>query len=956
MRYRVLGPVEVADDRGVSAPVVGSLQRALLAALLANAGRVVSAERLAEGLWAEMQPVDPAAALQSQVSRLRRRLGAGAGLETAGRGYRLRPASGEVDAAVFEQLVAQARAETEPGRALRLLDNALSLWRGAAYGDSVGDLDVLIAAERLEELRNAAREERAAALLALGRREEAAEDAAALVRQYPLRERAVEVLVESRYTAGRSNEALAAYETYRARLAEELGLDPGEELRRLQRHVLRGERTVAGAEASLPRPVTSYVSRDDEVSVVSEVVRAGRQVTLIGPGGVGKTRLAVEVATRLAVDFPDGVWFCDLAAVADAPTVPAVVASILAIHRRHGGSITERLVEVLGGQRALVVLDNCEHVRDAAAQLAHQLVEHTAEVRVLATSREPLGVPGEQRIVVEPLTEDGGARLFTDRARAARPGLSLSADDLVAVRQICREVAGLPLAVELAAARTAARTPSEIAADLAGRVDRLSGTRSGLARHQSVAAVVDWSLDLLADPERDLAEHLAVFAGGCTAESAAAILGRDAADITDLLVALVDRSIVTPRETAGHTRYGMLEPVRARAEQRLRERGLLAEARRRHAKYFVSLTATASAGLRTSRPAYWLAALDDDLANLRAACRWSLDADAADTALRLLAPLYLYTWSRMPAELSEWAEMACSGPAARRHPALPAVLAVAAIGAWRRGDLQRARQLADQSTAAQGPPGMVAPAYEALGDTLLLEGHPDAAVPHYRTASAKAAAAGDTFYELMFAADIALARGYAGDDAAVAAADEVCAQAEAMGAPLLIAWAHFIAGEVRLDRAPDEAYPHLRNAVQIARSVGDRFTATAAALSATSIKVRLGDPEGVVADLADLVDQWHRAGSWNPTWVTLRLCIDVFVRLGEHQAAAQLLGAMRASATAGPIYGADTARLASAEATLRTRLGDVSYDKLTARGAALADVDAIALARHALGDLVKSAT
>jgi predicted ATPase/DNA-binding SARP family transcriptional activator len=953
VRYWVLGPVEVADAHGDPAPVVGSRQRALLAALLAHPGRVVSAERLAESLWGTMQPTDPAAALQSQVSRLRRRLG-GVGLETAGRGYRLQPAPGELDAAVFEQLVAEARATTHPSQALRLLEEALSLWRGAAYQDCVDDPDVLIAADRLEELRNNAREQRAAVLLALGRSEEAAEQAAGLVREFPLREKAVEVLVEAWYAAGWSSEALAAYESYRARLAEELGLDPGEELRRLHLQVLRGEQTVAGARAALPRPVTSYVRRDDEVHAVSEAVGTGRQVTLTGPGGVGKTRLAVEVAARLAEDFPDGVWFCDLAAVADAATVPSAVASTLAIHWRHGRSITERLVEVLGGRRALLVLDNCEHVRNAVARLAHHVVEHTSEIRVLATSREPLGVPGEQRIDVEPLTEDGAARLFAERAKAARPGLTLSAEDFVAVRQICREVSGLPLAVELAAARAAARTPGEIAADLAGRVDRLSGIRSGLARHRSVAAVVDWSLDRLTDPERDLAEHLAVFAGGCTAESAAAVLGRQGADVADLLVALVDRSIVTPRQAAGRTRYAMLEPVRARAEQRLRDRGLLAEACRRHATYFVSLTTAASAGVRTSQPRRWLDMLDEEAANLRAACRWSVGADGADTALRLLAPLYLYVWSRMPAEVSEWAEVACSRPAAAGHPALPAVLAVAAIGAWRRGDLRRARQLADQATAAAGPPDLVAPAFEALGDTLLLEGRPAEAVPHYRMASAQAAAGDDTFCQLMFAADIALARGYAGDDAAREAADEVCALAEATGAPLLVAWTHFIAGEVRLDRSPNEALVHLRSAAQIARSLGDRFTATAAALSATSIEVRLGDPRGVLADLAELVEQWHQIGSWNPTWVTIRLCVDVFVRLGEHQVAGQLLGAMEASTTAGPIYGADADRLASAEASLRSRLGDATYDALRARGAALADADAIALTRRALSDLMQS--
>lgn len=950
MRYRVLGPIEVADNRGDPAPLAGSRQRALLAVLLARAGQVVSVERLAESLWADKQPMDPAAALQSQVSRLRRRLGGGAGVETAGPGYRLRPASGDLDAAVFERLVVEARATTEPGQALRLLDAALSLWRGPAFGGWVDDPDVLITAERLEELRNIAREEQAAALLALGRGDAAAEHVASLVRECPLRERAVEVLVEACYEAGRSSEALAAYERYRARLAEELGLDPGEDLRRLHVQVLRGERAVARAGARLPHPVTSYVSRDDEVDLVSEVVRTGRHVTLTGPGGVGKTRLAIEVATRLTGDFADGVWFCDLAAVSDAHEVPAAVASSLAIHRRHGRSLVERLVEVLDERRVLLVLDNCEHVRDAAARLTHEIVEHTAEVRILATSREPLGVPGEQRMVVEPLAEHQGARLFADRARAARPGLTLSADDLVAVRQICREVAGLPLAVELAAARAAARTPGEIAVDLAGRVDRLSGTRAGLARHRSVAAVVDWSLDRLADLERDLAEHLAVFAGGCAAESATAVLGRDVADVADLLVALVDRSVVTPREAAGHTRYMMLEPVRARAEQRLRERDLLAEARRRHATYFASLTSAASAGLRTSEAARWLDALDLELANLRAAFRWSLDVDV-DTGLRLLAPLYLYVWSRMPAEVSEWAEALSNRPAAAGHPALPAVLAVAAIGAWRRGDLRHARMLAERATAAEGPPDLSAPAFEALGDIFHFEGRHDEAVAHYRVASARAKAGGDAFAELLFAADAALASGYAGDERAAAAADEVCARAASLGAPLLIGWAHYVAGEVRLEHAPSEALPHFHHAVQILRGVGDRFTAAAAGLSATSIEVRLGDPSRALADLAELVDEWHRAGSWSQTWITIRLCVEVFERLDAHEAAAQLLGGMKASATAGPIHGADADRLASAEATLRSRLGDARYHALAARGAALGDDGAIALARRTLGDL-----
>lgn len=953
MRYRVLGPLEVVDDSGNVVSIAGSRQRALLACLLADAGRVVTADRLADGLWGERQPSDPVAALQSQVSRLRQRLGPSAGLETVGSGYRLRPAEHDVDAAVFQQRLVEAHAQTDPGSALQLVDSALALWRGPAFGDETTDPDVAVAAGHLDQLRTTARGQRAALLLALGRPEEAAAEAAVLVRENPLREPAVEVLVEACYEAGRSSEALAAYESYRVKLADELGVDPGAELRRLHLAVLRGEADISRARATVPRPMTSYVGRQAELRDVTKLVRDNRLVTLTGPGGVGKTRLAIEVAGRLAEELPDGVWFCDLSTIADVQAVPAVVAAILGIQRRHDRSITERLVEVLGGRRALLVLDNCEHVRDAAAALVQQIVEHTAKVHVLTTSREPLGVPGEQRVVVEPLSAQDGARLFAERARAARPGLTLSSDDdLTAIRSICREVAGLPLGVELAASRAAARTPVEIAADLAGRADRLSATRSGPDRHQSVAAVVDWSLDRLTESERDLAEHLAVFAGGCTAESAAAVLGKDVAETADLLVALVDRSIVVPRPARGYTRYAVLEPVRARAEHRLAERGLLAAARRAHAAYFVDLAARASAGMRTPEAAHWLHTLDHELANLRAVCRWSLDTDGGETGLRLLAPLYVYTWARMAAELGEWAEAACSGPAAAAHPELPAVQALAAMVACRRGDLAHARQLAEHATRTAGSPAAIAYASEAFGWVPLFEGRLDEAIAHYRRACDAARDAGDTFFGLLCEADIALARAYTGDENAAAAADEVSAAAEALDYPLMVAFACYIAGETMARRSPQDALLRLRRAVQFARSTGARFLAASAGLSATSIEIRHGDADAAVADLAGLLDEWQRAGSWNPTWMTMLLCIDVFVRLGEDEPAAQLIGAMHASPTAGVMRGAGAKRLARAEGALRPKLA--SYDTLVTNGATLGDDDAVALARHTLNGAAQS--
>jgi hypothetical protein len=444
-----------------------------------------------------------------------------------------------------------------------------------------------------------------------------------------------------------------------------------------------------------------------------------------------------------------------------------------------------------------------------------------------------------------------------------------------------------------------------------------------------------------------------VFAGGCTAESAAAVLGREVGETADLLVALVDRSIVAPRTARGHTRYGVLEPVRARAQQRLRERGLLGAARRAHAGYFAGLTARAWAGLRTPEAGHWLQTLDHELANLRAACRWSLDTDGGETGLRLLAPLYIYAWSRMPAELSDWAEAACGAPAASGHPALPAVLALAATAAWRRGDLAHAARLAEQATLTEGSPEAMALAFKASGDVSFWEGRLEVTIARNSVAKAAARAAGDIFLELLCEADIALARISSGDDATVAA-DELCGRAEALDAPWIVAFACYTAGEARLKRAPQQALPRLRRAVQLARRTGDRFIVGAAGLSAMSIEVRHGDPAAALSDLAGLLDEWHRAGSWIPTWMTMRLCIGVFVRLGEHEPAAQLIGAMHASTTAGVIHGAEAERLAHAEAALRSRLA--SYDTLVSTGATLGDDGAVTLARNILSGLLRSAS
>lgn len=974
MQFAVLGPVEIRRDDGITVVLSGRRQRALLAVLLAHAGGTVSAGRLVDELWGDELPDDPAAALQSQVSRLRRLLGppgrGGVPIVTAAAGYRLDAVP--ADAAEFDRLVRDAQRSHDPAAALTLLDSALALWRDPAYGELADLPEVRAEAVRLDELRLAAVEARAAALLTLDRPADAAHALAPHVSEHPLREPAVSGLVRALHAAGRTADALAAYRAFRDRLADELGLDPSPKLRELHLAVLRGEpaTTVAPSPPPLPRPTTSFVGRDAEVAAVPEAMRRSRVVTLTGPGGVGKTRLALEAAARVAGTYPEGAWFCDLAAIANATAVAPTVASVLGVQQRVGRSIGDRIVEVLAGRRLLLLLDNCEHVRDAVAALVSHIVERTSDTHLLVTSREPLGVGGEQRLPVEPLpvpapadvdaaTDTAAVRLFVDRAAATRPGFALTkASDVSAVCAICREVDGLPLAVELAAARAAARLPAEIATDLAGRVDRLAARHTGLARHRSVRAVVDWSFDLLTPSERHLAEHLAVFASGCTPAAAAAVVGHHDAtgDVTDQLVALVDRSLVVARPAGGTTRYAMLEPVRAVAEQRLRDRGRLAAARARHAAYFVTFAEQAATGLRGGDAAGWAEALDAELANIRAAHAWMIDAGGADGragTFRLLAALHWYAYSRMQAEVSWWAEVAVARYGDEPHPLLPAVLALAAVGACRRGDLARSRGLAERGAAAREFPGASALALEALGDIATWEGRLADARGHFTEARRRAAAAGDQFAETVFAGDLALVLGYTGDQVgAERAAADVLAAAERLSDPMAEEYAQYVAGEIRLERAPQQAAPYLRRAVELAGRAGDRFFAGVARLSVVSVEVRAGDPRAALADLGDLVDHWHRSGSWVQGWTTMRLVVEVLSRLGHDGPAAVLLGALRAAPSASPAYGADQVRLAAAETELRGRLGDAAYQGLIADGAALDGNDAMALARRTVAELL----
>jgi predicted ATPase/DNA-binding SARP family transcriptional activator len=672
VKFRILGPLEVVEgDERV--PVSGTKERALLAVLLIHAGEVVSADRLVDELWGSDLPASPANALQVVVSRVRRALRSGL-LVTRKPGYVLDVDPDELDARRFGRLVEEARrtAPDDHSRRSSLLAEALGLWRGPALAEFALDGFARDEGARLEEARIRAVEMKLEADLALGRHAELAGELTALVAGHPLRERLRGQLMLALYRSGRQGEALRVYQEGRKALADELGVDPGPELQDLHQRILLQADSLAAApraapvpRSNLPAPVTSFVGRGPELEQAWKLLARSRLVTLTGAGGCGKTRLALEAARALLGSFPDGVWLTELEAVSDPGQVPASLAAAVGI--RDGASLgvggepaarplAGKLTDYLREKELLVVLDNCEHLIEACAQVADSVLRAAPRVRFLVTSRErlgvageallpvpPLGIPGANEVSPERLAQSDAVQLFVDRATAVQPSFLLDAGTAPAVCYVCRRLDGIPLALELAAARVRILPPREIAARLDDRFSLLSSAnRRALPRHQTLRAAIDWSYGLLSEPERGLFGRLSAFAGGFTLEAAEEVCGDpELTDVLELLSHLVDQSLVVP-EDSGHARFRMLETLRRYAGERLAGSGADERTHRRHAEFFLRLAERAEPLLRGPEQAVWLRRLEADQDNFSAAIDWAL-RDDPEVAVRLSSAL-AYFW------------------------------------------------------------------------------------------------------------------------------------------------------------------------------------------------------------------------------------------------------------------------------------------------------------------------
>jgi len=663
LELRILGPLEVVGDDGLAADVGGRRPQTVLVALALARGHPVPADQLLDDVWRGERLPDRNR-LQIHISRLRRALGDDR-ISTRGGGYALEIPAEAVDAARFDQLVADGRVAlqaADAAAAARLLREGLSLWRGSPLPEFADDEFARPVIARLEESRLAATEDRIEADLMLGRHGELAGELDALVQEHPLRERLWGQLMVALYRAGRQGDALRAYQRARTVLADELGVDPGPELKRLEGAVLSQDPALGAPAAqqaaasesadrigNLPAALAPLIGRQDELNAVTAALQGSRLLTVVGAGGVGKTRLAIEVARSVLGGYRDGAWLIELAPVADASAVAAVVGASLGIELGPGpgaaADMLQRLGEFLSRRQALLVLDNCEHVADGAARVVVHLLARCGELRILATSRESLAVAGESLWPLPPLALDDAGELFMARARAIAPSFQADETATATVRRICARLDGLPLAIELAAARMRAFTPGDVLARLDDRFRLLTGGfRTAVPRQQTLRAVVDWSYDLLFDQERRVFERMSVFASDCPLDAAEQVCADDMIprdDIADLLARLVDKSLVIAIHTKNGVRFRLLQTLAEYGRERLAGSGDRAAVCARHARWVASFTCVAEANYGPA----WSAAVSESLDDIRQAMESALGSGDGDTALAIACGL-LWFWDR----------------------------------------------------------------------------------------------------------------------------------------------------------------------------------------------------------------------------------------------------------------------------------------------------------------------
>ncbi|QDO88267.1 AfsR/SARP family transcriptional regulator [Ornithinimicrobium ciconiae] len=952
LRFGVLGALEVHVD-GHLRHIPPGRQRAVLSCLLAHGRHPVGADSLIEAAWPRDLPDDPPSALRTVLSRLRTRLGHTA-IELDPAGYRL--VAGVVDADEFVTLLDSSRS-AEPGVARDLLSRALALWRGPALGEYADAPFATDLAGHLEQLRAEAREGQAAALIETGEPAAAVPVLAQLVTDEPFRGRAVELLATALYHSGRQTEALQGLREHRALLGGELGLDPSPDLVELEERILGHElaaprRRPSGSSSSGLRvwldTSTPFIGREEELADLAGAVVANHVTVVTGPGGVGKSRLAAESLPGLHERLRLPVVVCELATVSAGRAATALADSLGL--RTEPETVLSDLVDYLGAVPHLLVLDNCEHLVEEVVPVVTTLARRCFRVRVLATSRRRLGVLTELQVplqplrlpdATEPVSTQGSAasvRLFGDRVRRLRPSFAVTADNTAQVAELCRRCDGLPLALELAASRTATSSLGEVLAQMAART------------HVGLSAVVAWSYGLLTSEQRALLDLVSVFGGDFTAEDVRGLtahLPGWEADTTSALAEIVESSLVAHHLVGSGARYHLLEMVRDFAGRRLAESGRAQQVCRGHAEWQREVVTRIQDDWASADGLELGERMSAASAEVVVALRWSLDAQERVLASQIAhAVVQCWHWTPGPTLRDLIIEVAEDGV---RHPG-PHVAAGVAAGAFfagERGEVGRAVELATASLEMSQDPLAALTAVLALAVAAMYSGDHAEAVRRFRQLAESPGFVGEAHTSLAllacYADDLATAREHA----------EVALAAGAAGSDHTLAFARYAAGEVAARTDPERGVTLLRQAVKEADRVDAEQVSRVARVAIFALLVRGGRSEQAVILGLDLVVELRRLSAWAQIWTLLRMFAELLALLDRWSDAAFFLGAAAGAPSAPPPVGADIERYAVLQAALSTHLGDRVAEQIASLAAVTPRTQVLGRAERLLEDLSK---
>jgi predicted ATPase/DNA-binding SARP family transcriptional activator len=923
LEFRVLGPLE-ASREGHQVALGAHRQRALLAELLVHVDEVVSTERLIEELWGEDAPPSASNMVQVYVSRLRKALGRDL-LVTRPPGYVLRLGDAELDSIRLADLLARARHAMEHAQTsdvLDLLAEALELWRGPPLAEFIYEPFAQAEITRLEELRLEAIELRIDAELELGRHTRLVGELEQLVALYPYRERLRGQLMLALYRSGRQAEALDAYRAARKTMADELGIKPSQALRELEHAILTQDSELIAAPAlgpstaesaaanNLPPELTSLIGRERDIASTDQLLSSHRLVTVVGPGGVGKTRVAIQVASNIADRFKDGVRFVDLGVVDDPSDVAAAVSAAVGIRDRPGAAALDTIVDVLRDHTQLLVLDNCEHVLAAAAEVAAHVVVTCRGVRILATSRAPLAVAAERIERLAPLsTTAGGSEpapavaLFIERAESHGVACARPERMLPAIYEICRRLDGIPLAIELAAARTRAISPAQLLAHLDDRLRLLARPNhwSAHARQQTLEATIAWSYDLLSVEEQATLRRLSVFHGGFSLQAAAAVCADVGGplDTLDRLTRLVDCSVVAIERCDDGDRYRVLDSICLFGTQRLREHDEHDRTRDRHARFYVEFARDTPDQLQSSNhQAARATRLDAEQDNLIAALGWCLDGNGEPSIGAELAADLGFHWicrGRCNAA-RHWLDRALERSDHVDPPRSAAVHLAYAVMTYSTGDIDTAEMHATEAVViarASDDDGLLA---EALADLALdhqARGRnvdAIAAAAELRALQPRLSDARSRVLALLGTAQVALATGHA--DQAVRDARSAREIARRVSDDTRAAMSGFwLAYALALDSDLDTARAVIREASDDARRSGYQLLEADNLSAQTSLALVDGDLESASRLLPRTVTMLREQERWEDVGRRLHVAAAVELKLGHPEGSALLLGA-----------------------------------------------------------------